>query len=84
MTMLSRPRLKPSEKIAALRAALKGMMAAYERRIRSDCKTPEDLEKEPWRCAEYIAAAEALKINLTFSHAAFHRLMESVPDEGEP
>lgn len=37
------------------------MMKAYERRIRSDCTTPEQIEKRPWECAEYIAAADFLK-----------------------
>lgn len=31
------------------------MMNAYERRIRSDC-TPEQIEKRPWECAEYVEA----------------------------
>jgi len=37
------------------------MMQAYERRVRSDCKTPEELEKRPWECAEYIEAANLLR-----------------------
>ena len=36
------------------------MMQAYERRIRSQC-SPEELEKRPWECMEYVAAADYLK-----------------------
>lgn len=43
-----------------LEKALRAMMAAYERRVRSDCKTPEDLAKQPWRCSEYVAAEDLL------------------------
>lgn len=43
-----------------LETALRDLMSAYERRIRSDCKTPEDLAKQPWRCAEFIAAEQAI------------------------
>jgi hypothetical protein len=39
---------------------LRDLMAAYERRVRSDC-APEWLHKEPWRCLEYIAAEQALQ-----------------------
>lgn len=42
-----------------LETALRNMMAAYERRIRSECTT-EQLAKEPWRCAEYVAAEQAI------------------------
>lgn len=37
------------------------MMKAYERRVRTDCRTPEDLAKRPWECAEYVAAANYLR-----------------------
>lgn len=37
------------------------MMKAYERRIRSDCTTQEQIDKKPWECAEYLAAADYLK-----------------------
>jgi hypothetical protein len=36
------------------------LMQAYERRVRSDC-TPEQIEKRPWECAEYLKAAEYLR-----------------------
>lgn len=39
--------------------ALRGMMDAYERRIRTDC-TPEQIEKKPWECREYLIAKTAL------------------------
>lgn len=39
--------------------ALKAMMDAYERRIRSLC-TPEQLEQKPWECAEFIEAKRIL------------------------
>ena len=37
------------------------LMQAYERRIRSDCTTPEQLAAKPWECAEYIRGARYLK-----------------------
>lgn len=37
------------------------MMKAYERRIRTDCRNQEELEKRPWECAEYLAAASYLR-----------------------
>lgn len=37
------------------------LMQAYERRIRSDCTTPEQLAANPWECAEYIKAERFLK-----------------------
>lgn len=43
-----------------LRAALRSLADAYERRIRSLC-TPDDIAKEPWRCAEYVEAERLLK-----------------------
>jgi hypothetical protein len=39
--------------------ALKAMMGAYERRIRSLCD-PAQIVAEPWRCAEFIEAERAL------------------------
>ena len=36
------------------------MMKAYERRVRSDCKSQEEIDKRPWECAEYLIAAEFL------------------------
>jgi hypothetical protein len=36
------------------------MMKAYERRIRSDCTTQEQLDAKPWECSEYITAARYL------------------------
>lgn len=47
-----------SEKLAF---ALDLMMGAYERRIRSDCKTPEQLEARPWECAEWRNAQDAIR-----------------------
>lgn len=40
--------------------ALRNLMGAYERRIRSLCSSTEEIAKEPWRCAEYIEAERAL------------------------
>lgn len=37
------------------------MMQAYERRIRSDCNSPEQLAAKPWECSEYIRAERFLK-----------------------
>lgn len=39
--------------------ALAALLAAYERRIRSEC-TPEQLAAEPWRCAEFIEGERVL------------------------
>lgn len=44
-------------------AALKEMMAAYERRIRSDCTSQSALAAQPWRCAEFCQAERALAGN---------------------
>lgn len=41
-------------------SALRGLMGAYEHRIRSDCKTPDDIQKAPWRCMEFVEAERAL------------------------
>jgi hypothetical protein len=43
------------------RPVIQELMAAYERRIRSLCTTPEELAKEPWRCMEYIGAETLLR-----------------------
>ncbi len=43
----------------SMEQALRDLMMAFERRIRSEC-TPEQLQQEPWRCWEYIAAENAL------------------------
>ncbi len=40
--------------------ALNNLLDAYERRIRSEC-TPEQLEKKPWECMEYIEARRVLE-----------------------
>lgn len=37
------------------------LMQAYERRVRSDCRTQEEIDKRPWECSEYRAAADLLK-----------------------
>ncbi|HZR03645.1 MAG TPA: hypothetical protein VFA81_10790 [Burkholderiales bacterium] len=62
-----------------LRVALKDMMDAYERRIRSLC-TPAELERQPWRCREYVVAEEALAApsaepsNVTAMRAALQKI----------
>lgn len=43
----------------AASVAMKNLLDAYERRIRSLC-TPEQLEKKPWECAEFIDATRIL------------------------
>ena len=50
-----------SEKLVV---ALDLMMGAYERRIRSDCKTHEELAREPWRCGEWENGAAAVRAYL--------------------
>lgn len=47
---------------ARLKICLKEMMRIYESRIRSLC-TPEQLEQQPWRVSEYVAAEDAIKEN---------------------
>jgi hypothetical protein len=51
---------KLSDWINRARPVVTDLMAAYERRIRTDC-TPEQLAKEPWRCMEYIGAENLLR-----------------------
>lgn len=46
--------------VPELERVLRNLMGAYERRIRSLCETPQQLERQPWRCAEYTAAENAL------------------------
>ena len=41
--------------IVELRAALRAMADAYERKVRTGL-TPEEIAKQPWRCAEYVEA----------------------------
>lgn len=40
--------------------ALADLLSAYERRVRSDCASQQDLDAQPWRCAEFIAAESVL------------------------
>lgn len=40
--------------------ALRALMVAYERRVRSDCG-PDDLANGPWRCEEFVQAEQALR-----------------------
>lgn len=47
-------------RVEQLEGALREMMAAYERRVRSDCKTEAQLAAAPWRCLEYVAAESLL------------------------
>lgn len=45
--------------------ALRSLMGAYERRVRSACASSADLDARPWRCAEYVQAEDALAIKPT-------------------
>lgn len=56
--------------IDLLRVRLQAMMDAYERRVRSDCRSPADLAAKPWECREYLAAEEALRATLGASPSA--------------
>jgi hypothetical protein len=47
-----------SEKLVV---ALDLMMGAYERRIRSDCQTQEQLAARPWECVEWRNAEGAIQ-----------------------
>lgn len=47
--------------------AMQTIMDAYERRIRSLCADASEIEKEPWRCAEYIAAEQVVRNKPTWS-----------------
>lgn len=50
-----------ADELDDFRVALREMMDAYERRVRSDCTTPQQLQGQPWRCREFIVAEELLK-----------------------
>lgn len=50
--------------IDLLRVRLQAMMDAYERRVRTDCRSHAELAGRPWRCREYIAAEEAMRVTL--------------------
>jgi hypothetical protein len=52
------------EAIDLLRLRLQAMMDAYERRVRTACRSEADLMREPWRCSEYVAAEEAIRVTL--------------------
>jgi hypothetical protein len=57
------------------RYCLMEMMQAYERRIRSDCTTPEQLAAKPWECAEYVSASRfmvACKAEIDQGHLVTH------------
>lgn len=49
-----------SDWINRAKPAIRELLMAYQRRIRSDCTTPEQLAAEPWRCSEYIIAEAIL------------------------
>jgi len=42
-----------------LEVALRDLMLAYQRRVMTDC-TREQIDREPWRCMEYVAAEQLL------------------------
>ena len=73
-----------SDEVIALRAALRNMADAYARRVRSLC-TPEEIEKEPWRCAEYIEAERLCKrpFKLLISNEQLSRMIAAEPDDAE-
>ena len=50
-----------------LRVRLQAMMDAYERRVRSDCKTPAEIAAKPWECREYLAAEQAMRETLVYN-----------------
>lgn len=54
-------RARASQDKPSIRVCLGDLMLCYERRIRSLC-TPEQLERQPWRVSEYVAAEEALDL----------------------
>ena len=68
-----------------MRAALRNMADAYVRKMKSGL-TPEEIAKEPWRCAEYIEAERLCKVpmKLHFTAEWLRRKIESNPDIGEP
>ena len=43
-----------------LSEALRRALLCYERRIRSDCSTPEQLAAKPWECDDYIFGVRVL------------------------
>lgn len=50
---------KLADWINEARPVVLDLMAALERRVRTDC-TPEQIEQRPWRCSEYVAAERLL------------------------
>ena len=66
-------------KIVNLRAALRAMADAYERKVRTGL-TAEEIAKEPWRCAEYIEAERLCKMQLRFTNEWLRDKIESDPD----
>lgn len=56
----------------AASVALKNLLDAYERRIRTDC-TPEQLALKPWECMEFIEARRILdaKPNWVFTLSTY-------------
>jgi hypothetical protein len=40
--------------------AVRGILVAYQRRVRSACISQEQIDKRPWDCAEYGVAMNIL------------------------
>jgi hypothetical protein len=66
-------------KIVMLRTALRAMADAYERKVRTGL-TPEEIAKEPWRCAEYIEAERLCKMELRFTNDWLREKIKNDPD----
>jgi hypothetical protein len=49
-----------ADRESRLEQALRDLMTAYERRVRSSC-TLADIDKQPWRCDEFVAAEDVLR-----------------------
>jgi len=79
---VERLRRERDDETIALRAALRNMADAYQRRIRSEC-TPEEIVKEQWRCAEYVEAERLCKrpFKLLVSNEQLRRMLDAEPDD---
>lgn len=63
--------------------ALRDLMTAYERRIRTDC-TAEDLRMKPWRCYEFVQAENVLeKKPIAVIEVSAPQPSQSCPDCGK-
>ena len=70
-----------TEEVIELRAALRAIADAYVRKVKTGL-TPEEIAKEPWRCAEYIEAERLCKtpFKLLFTNEWLIEKIKNDPD----